>query len=116
LRESKEQRELSRTSVILTSLEEKVKKVLDLLNFYYIPQYPTRTGYIIDFALPSEKIAIEVDGPHHDDPKQQRRDRFKNYMLKREGWKVIRIHWGVIEKMSIKELTDYIKRKVIIVD
>lgn len=112
MRESKEQRELSRTSVNLTSLEKKIEKALDLLNFYYVPQYSTRTGYIIDFALPNEKIAIETDGPCHDDPKQQKRDRFKDYMLRREGWKVIRIHWRLIEKMSVEELAKYIKKHI----
>jgi len=49
---------------------------------------------VIDFAVfkKGEKIAIEVDGERwHSSKKAKKRDRFKDYMLRREKWKVIRI-------------------------
>ena len=83
-----------RGTIQLTSLERKAKEALDLLNVEYIPQYPVRTGFVIDFVIfnNGQKIAIETDGEHwHSTKKQKQRDRFKDYMLKREGWKIIRI-------------------------
>jgi len=130
-----------------TNLEKRVMDVLDALEIKYVFQYPTRTGYVIDFAIFPEdqtspnptrpyhtatksnltppdlaspyrtdlrvqafidklfdllrqgrKIAIEVDGPTHDSPEAKKRDRFKDYMLKREGWTVIRINWRELEE------------------
>lgn len=75
-------------------MERKAEEILDSLNVEYIPQYSARTGFVIDFAILNngQKIAIEVDGEHwHTTKKQKQKDRFKDYMLKREGWKVIRI-------------------------
>jgi len=90
---------------IRTSLEEKVKAVLDELGVQYHEQYPTRTGFIIDFAIfyNGKKIAIEVDGPHHDRKEQKKRDRFKDYMLKREGWTVLRLNWRIFETDNWKD-------------
>ncbi|MCD6402802.1 MAG: DUF559 domain-containing protein [Candidatus Aenigmarchaeota archaeon] len=90
----------------LTSLELKVKEILDSLGVRYIAQYPTRTGFIIDFAIITgdNKIAIEVDGEKwHSTKRQKKRDRFKDYQLKREGWKIIRIKEKDISSEYIKE-------------
>ena len=92
-----------------TSLESIIEEALNTLNIYYIPQFPTRTGFIIDYAIPDKKIALEIDGPYHDTKEQKKRDSFKDYMLKREGWQVIRIHWTKIEGKSVKEIAKMIK-------
>ena len=86
-----------------TNLEEMVEEGLKALGLPYIFQHPTRTGFVIDFALflNGEKIALEVDGPYHDDSKRKKQDRFKDYMLRREGWKVVRIHWSELEKADV---------------
>lgn len=58
----------------------------------YIPQYPLRQGFIADFVLPDKKIIIEVDGERwHSGKKKVKKDRFRDYMLKRDGWTTIRI-------------------------
>jgi len=82
-------------------IEEIVKEGLDTLNIKYILQYPTRTGFILDFALIDKMIDLEVDGFYHDNSKAQKRDRFRAYMVKREGWKTIRIHHTEINKETI---------------
>lgn len=71
-----------------------MEEVLNSFHIKFTSQYSTRTGFVIDFAIfnNGQKIAIEVDGEHwHTTKKQKQKDRFKDYMLKREGWKVIRI-------------------------
>lgn len=64
---------------------------------------PTRTGFVIDFAVVDKdrKIAIGIDGTKwHSSKKAQQRDRFKDYQLRREGWKLIRIKEDEINKMG----------------
>lgn len=50
-----------------------------------------RFSYIIDIAFPKEKIAVEADGYRwHSKPKDRKRDGHKNYILKNDGWKILR--------------------------
>lgn len=48
-------------------------------------------NYQVDFGLVKEKIAIECDGPGHRGFKSWERDRKKDEILHKMGWKVIRI-------------------------
>lgn len=50
------------------------------------PQYPA-LEYFLDFANPGLKIALELDGKHHD----KDRDFFRDQDLKRAGWTIYRI-------------------------
>ncbi|WP_389360563.1 endonuclease domain-containing protein [Cytobacillus spartinae] len=57
--------------------------------------------FYIDIALwcGGLKFAIEVDGPHHDNPIQQEWDERRNRYLQSNGWHVFRIpvqflNWG----------------------
>jgi len=43
--------------------------------------------YFVDFMCLSERLAVEVDGPHHDDDS----DRGKTEWLQRSGYRLIRI-------------------------
>lgn len=45
----------------------------------------------VDIVQPEVKLAIEVDGSTHKDPKQKARDAWKERELKRLGWLVLRI-------------------------
>jgi very-short-patch-repair endonuclease len=92
--------------------EEQVKKVLEIQNFNrskpellfekllnesgYFPevQYTEgMAGFVLDFAFPEIKLAIEIDGEYwHSLPNTQKRDRCKNYYLGvKKGWELIRI-------------------------
>jgi len=74
---------------------------LDSKGIKYIPQYPLRQGFIADFALPDRKIIIEVDGERwHGEKKKIRKDKFRDYMLKRDGWTIIRIKEKEITKLT----------------
>src|SRR5829696_6584898 len=45
-------------------------------------------GFVIDFACPSRMLAIEVDGPIHDDQADQ--DAARTEILESWGWTMIR--------------------------
>lgn len=95
---------MQRGLLYLTSLEIEVRDALDRAGILYIPQYPTRTGFILDFAIPARHIAIEADGPLHDTPDARKRDAFRTHRLRQEGWKVLRIHWSEDVQKAVDEL------------
>lgn len=83
---------MDRGNIYLTNLEKVVKEFLDSKGVSYVSQYPLRQGFVADFALLNRKIIIEVDGKRwHSGKKKQKKDRFRDYMLKRAGWTTIRI-------------------------
>lgn len=100
---------MERNNLYYTNIEKKVKQFLDKNQKEYVFQYSTRTGLVIDFALFRERIAIEVDGTRwHSSKEAKKRDRFKDYQLRREGWKVIRIKEEEIDILD--NLLSYVSR------
>jgi very-short-patch-repair endonuclease len=89
-----------------SSLEAQFEKVLKALNINYVRQFPSRLGFVIDFAIPSKKLGFEVDGPYH----IRKRDAFRDKRLRREGWTIIRIHYS--ELQDEKALVGRIKELV----
>lgn len=79
-----------------TSLEDKMKTILDSIGVEFAEQISTRSGFVIDFAIyidrsKNQKIAIETDGAlWHKSPKSHQRDGLRDHILRKEGWKVIR--------------------------
>jgi len=92
---------MERNKLHYTNIEEDVRNYLDKKCVDYVFQYPTRSGFVIDFVILVKKIAIEVDGIHwHSSKKAKKHDRFKDYQLRREGWKVIRIKEEEIDNLD----------------
>ena len=57
----------------LTVAEQETEKVFKKMKLDYIPQYPifTRNSFIlVDFFLPHERVAIEIDGASHENRKK----------------------------------------------
>jgi very-short-patch-repair endonuclease len=68
-------------------LENALIKIGLMKDKDFTMHFPTRSGFIIDFAFLENKLAIEVDGaPFHTD---KRKENFRDYLLKRGGWKVL---------------------------
>ena len=59
---------------------------LKKLGVKFRRQHPIGS-YIVDFACPAHKLAVEIDGPHHD----LDRDRIRDAELRARGWTVIRV-------------------------
>ena len=69
-----------------------MQTLLDSMGLTYIYEHPVRSGFILDFAFPEKMKAIEVDGhPSHFTSKGRRRDRFRDWILGRAGWRILRV-------------------------
>ena len=85
-----------------TNLEELAEDILNELGVNFTPQYPTRTGFILDFAVflsNGRRIDLETDGHRwHSSKRAKKRDNFRNHMLKREGWEIYRVREKSFDK------------------
>lgn len=92
---------MKRGKIYLTNIERAVADFLDKKGISYCPQFSTRTGFVIDFAIVDQRIAIEVDGEKwHSSEEARKRDRFKDYQLRREGWRVIRVKENQLDNLE----------------
>jgi very-short-patch-repair endonuclease len=46
--------------------------------------------YVVDFFCPAKRLIIELDGGHHNEDEEARRDRVRQDWLEQEGYRVIR--------------------------
>jgi very-short-patch-repair endonuclease len=46
--------------------------------------------YVVDFFCPAKHLIIELDGGHHNDDENAKRDRERQLWLEREGYRVVR--------------------------
>jgi very-short-patch-repair endonuclease len=46
--------------------------------------------YVVDFLCPAKHLIIELDGGHHNDDENTRRDRERQLWLEHEGYRVVR--------------------------
>jgi len=46
--------------------------------------------YVVDFFCPAKRLIIEVDGGHHNDDDNARRDGERQHWLEKEGYRVVR--------------------------
>lgn len=60
-----------------------------LAGYKFRRQFPI-DSYILDFYCPSALLAIEIDGGHHTEQKQECVDEYKTLHLKQRGIRLIR--------------------------
>ncbi|MFN3549971.1 MAG: endonuclease domain-containing protein [Mesorhizobium sp.] len=60
-----------------------------LMGLSFRRQMPI-AGYIVDFACPSHKIIVEIDGSGHTHDDAARRDAVRDRVLENLGWTVLR--------------------------
>ena len=56
--------------------------------------------YFIDFAIMEKKIALEIDGAHHQIKEVKEKDKRKDKFLNELGWTVIRIPWKGVQEAN----------------
>jgi len=90
----------------MSSIERKMKDLLDRAEIPYEAQYPV-LQFFVDFALPSLKIAIECDGDYWH-KQQPKRDQRRQRMIEGQGWTVVRF-----SEREINERLDSVEEKVL---
>ena len=78
----------------ISAPERLFQKLMNENGYFPISQYSEgMAGFMIDFAFPDIKLAIEIDGEYwHNLPQTRKRDKCKNYFLRvKKGWELIRI-------------------------
>jgi len=86
-----------------------MRKELERRGLNFEQFYPVRSGFILDFAFPERKLGIECDGEQWHSV-GNRRDRFRDSMLRRGGWKVLRFRekeiinniWKCVDKIEFE--------------
>jgi very-short-patch-repair endonuclease len=99
----------------MTSAESKLWSLLRnrrLIKRKFRRQHPIGP-WVADFACPAINLAIEVDGPSHDDRDQKAWDAMKEEYLRANGWRLLRIQnaaiyqaFGEVEGQIIAEIGD----------
>jgi very-short-patch-repair endonuclease len=86
-------RNMSEPEIILWS---RLRRLRDR-GFPFRRQYPFR-GYYLDFACLSRGLVIEVDGFQHGDDVQADHDLVRDRILRRHGFRVIRVWAGEVRR------------------
>jgi very-short-patch-repair endonuclease len=99
----------------MTSAELEVSKALPA---YWVWNYPITLGkkqegyptnYKLDFANPTKKIGLEVDGSSHTMTARKEQDVKKEAKLGELGWRVFRISNAQVQQMcSTSKLTEFL--------
>jgi len=85
-----------------TPAEIKFQQILSDIGIDFTFQQPFKI-FLLDFAIPSLKIAIEIDGKeHHQQRKLRESDRRRTAYLEKSGWRVLRFSNFEVVNESIK--------------
>lgn len=79
-----------------TAAELHFEPAVASLGLPYRFQHPCSNKYFLDFALPTLKINIEVDGDSHYKPAQKKKDAEKTKFLEERGWRTVRVRNEVV--------------------
>ena len=56
--------------------------------------------YFVDFAFPDVRVAVEADGAAYHQGERRERDHKRDWVLRRQGWKVLRFHGTTIHERA----------------
>ena len=74
-----------------TGIEQKLIDEFDKRGMHYFWQYKI-ASWLVDFAFPSYRLAIEADGKYwHGNEKQKQKDANKDHWLNAHKWSIIRL-------------------------
>jgi very-short-patch-repair endonuclease len=92
-----------------TPAEVRLWKALDRLPItgtHFRRQVPIGP-YVVDFACLSARLVVELDGGHHGEPEQSRRDAARTAWLRAEGYRVLRF-WNDEVQSNLNGVLDTI--------
>ncbi|GAQ86997.1 hypothetical protein KFL_003240180 [Klebsormidium nitens] len=95
--------------VVTSALQRDVHASLERLGVAAHEEYADG-DHVLDIALPAQRIAVEVDGPHHFAANARRTPlgptRLKHRLLRRRGWRLITVPHYEWEALSGDEARD----------
>jgi very-short-patch-repair endonuclease len=98
-------------------LEEQMFGYLTSLGVPFSEQYPTRSGFVMDFLVElsgtngNTKIDLEVDGsPWHSSASQRKRDRFRDNVMRDTGYEVLRFKEGFTQRFVEEQIHEVCRR------
>lgn len=94
---------------VMTDAELKLWNVLRahrLMNLGFRRQVPI-AGYIVDFACPSKKLIVELDGSQHAEADNAAADAIRTKRLAQDGWTILRF-WNDDVIRDIVAVCDHI--------
>ncbi|MGB8399339.1 endonuclease domain-containing protein [Bradyrhizobium sp.] len=81
-------------------------KDIPVAGTHFRRQAPIGT-YVVDFFCPARHLIIELDGGHHNDDENARRDRERQLWLEQEGYRVIRF-WNSEVRQNLNAVLERI--------
>jgi very-short-patch-repair endonuclease len=90
-------------------LETRAAEYLSELGIPCLTQQAVGWNYILDFVGEDRLFVLEVDGKHHEEPRQAAKDRKRDYLMTRAGFKVIRLRYQDVTLARLRmELQDVV--------
>lgn len=86
-------------SVWMSPIEVKLYEAMRREGLSPTPQFCIE-GYFVDFAFPKVRVAVEADGAAYHQGDRHERDRNRDWVLRRHGWKVLRFHGTTIHERA----------------
>ncbi len=83
----------------MSPIEVKLYEAMSRAGLSPTPQFSVE-GYHVDFAFPKSRLAVEADGAAYHEGDRRRRDRKRDWILRRRGWKVLRFHGSTIHQRA----------------
>ncbi len=83
----------------MSPIEFKLNEAMRREGLSPIPQFCVE-GYHVDFAFPKIRVAVEADGAAYHEGDRRQRDRKRDWILHRRGWKVLRFHGTTIHQKA----------------
>lgn len=81
-----------------TSIEAAISVILSDMSIEAVPQYQL-SEFVFDFLIPSARLFVECDGTYwHSFPEAKHRDRVKDELANKNGFRVLRLPETLIDK------------------
>lgn len=88
----------------VTSTEEKLYEILDILKIEYVKQMPITINdkiYFADAYIPQSHAIIEMDGLYHFRKGQKKKDRIRNSILHNCGYSIFHYENELLENLPL---------------
>jgi len=83
----------------MSPIEVKLYNAMRREGLSPIPQFCIE-GYFVDFAFPEARVAVEADGAAYHKGERRERDRRRDWVLRRHGWKALRFYGATIHERA----------------